>query len=56
MSDEQEQPDLCRCHRSFAAVAPWHPGHCCFVPAGSTCHEREVAEWEQRNAEQWGRT
>jgi hypothetical protein len=44
-------PDPCQCLKSFAAVSPIHPGHCCFLPATQTCHPVEVAEWErQRDA------
>lgn len=41
-------PHPCRCLRSFAAVTPTHPGHCCFLPAGQACHQGEVAEWEHQ--------
>jgi hypothetical protein len=34
----------------FAYVAPVHSGHCCFLPADSTCHATEVAAWEARRA------
>jgi hypothetical protein len=37
----------CRCLQSWAYISPWHPGHCCFVPASQTCHAEEVAAWEQ---------
>lgn len=43
---EPESP--CRCHSSWAYIAPWHNGHCCFVPASQTCHAAEVAEWERQ--------
>lgn len=42
-----EEP--CKCHRSHAYVAPFHPGHCCFWPPTRTCHPDEVAEWERQS-------
>lgn len=38
----------CPCHKSFAAISPAHPGHCCFFPDGQTSHPQEVAEWERQ--------
>lgn len=35
----------CKCHNSHAAVTPTHGGHCCFLPADSTCHADEVEAW-----------
>jgi hypothetical protein len=46
---DSEQP--CKCHQSFAYIAPRHGGHCCYFPESQTCHPAEVAEWErQRDA------
>jgi hypothetical protein len=39
-------PDPCRCLKSHAFITPIHDGHCCFIPADSTCHQEEVAAWE----------
>jgi hypothetical protein len=50
-----EVGEPCRCHKNFAAIAPMHPGHCCFQPATQTCHEAEVAAWEAENARRWPR-
>lgn len=45
--------DPCRCHQSFAAIANFHDGHCCFFPATQTCHEKEVAEWTRTMERRW---
>ena len=45
---EPSTPEPCKCHRNFAYVAPTHPGHCCFLPAGQDCHQQEVAAWEAK--------
>lgn len=39
----------CQCMRSHAYISPSHDGHCCFFPASQTCHQAEMAAWEDEH-------